>query len=185
MVSNDDDSSKIASRFPIDLGDGFGQRQLVSGDAPALARYADNRKIWLEVRDRMPHPYRLEDAQAYIERNGDADPPTHFALTHQGEAIGSIGLMLGTDIERISAEIGYWIGEPFWGRGVVQRAVEATVAYGMPTFGLRRIFAQANVRNIGSNRVLEKAGFALDATLRSAAIKDGEVLDQNLWSFVR
>ncbi len=83
-------------------------------DAPFLARYANNRKIWLNLRDAFPHPYTQEDAAIYIARSLQKVQRTAFAIATETEAIGSIGLMPGQDVHRFTAELGYWLGEPFW-----------------------------------------------------------------------
>lgn len=105
-------------------------REFVPADAPTIARHADNRKIWLALLDRFPHPYNLEDAEGFIRDAIARQPPTNLAIEVEGQAAGSIGLVLGRDIERRSAEIGYWLGEPFWGRGVMTAAVKAVSDYG-------------------------------------------------------
>src|SRR5579859_7168800 len=99
-------------------------------DAPSIAKYANNRNVWLNVRDRFPHPYALEDAKHWIGSVADESPRVTFAIEVDGEACGGIGLALHHDIERISAEIGYWLGEPLWGRGIITEAVEVVTRYG-------------------------------------------------------
>ena len=93
-------------------------RSWQAGDAPSLARHADNRKIWLQVRDRFPHPYTLEAAEGWVAMAPAADPETQFAIEVNGEAAGGIGVFLQQDVERYSAEIGYWLGEAQWNRGI-------------------------------------------------------------------
>jgi hypothetical protein len=88
-------------------------------DAPSIAKYANNRKIWMNLRDAFPHPYSLQDAESFISRAIEANPKTVFAIATQSEAIGSIGLMLGKDVHRYTAEMGYWLAEPFWGKGIM------------------------------------------------------------------
>ncbi len=153
-------------------------------DAPSLAKYADNRNIWINLRDGFPRPYTLQDAQSLISRATGADPETLFAIATQSEAIGSIGLMIGKDVHRFTAEIGYWLAEPFWGRGIMTRAVEVLVAYGIQDLGLHRIFAEPYTTNPASAIVLEKAGFIREGILRSSVFKDGKVLDQFMYSYV-
>src|SRR5207253_7144773 len=94
-------------------------RPLTETDAPAIQRYANNRNIWLNVRDIFPHPYALEHAQGFIKFLSTQNPITNFAIAIDTEAIGCIGLRLGEDVHRKTAELGYWLGEPFWGRGIV------------------------------------------------------------------
>jgi RimJ/RimL family protein N-acetyltransferase len=154
-------------------------------DAASLARHADNRKIWLALRDLFPHPYTRADAEAYIARVAGEVPVTRFAIDVAGEAVGSVSLRLGSDIERRSAEIGYWLGEAYWGRGIVSAAVAAVTDYAFRELDLLRVFAVPFVRNVASARVLERAGYQREGTLRRSAVKDGEVLDQHLYAAVR
>lgn len=151
-------------------------------DAEPLARHANNRSIWLNLRDRFPSPYGLEDAVRFITAVSRHVPPTHFAIEVGSDVVGSIGFDLLADVERVSAELGYWVAEPFWGRGIGTAAVRAMVDYGFTTFGLTRIFAVPYASNDASSRVLEKAGFRLEAHMRRAAVKDGKVMDQLLYA---
>jgi RimJ/RimL family protein N-acetyltransferase len=153
-------------------------------DASSLAHHADNRKVWLNLRDAFPHPYRLADAEAFIGRSTAGVPVVNFAIEIEGVAGGGIGFKLGADIERIGAELGYWLGEPFWGRGIMAAVVRATSRWGMGEFGLVRVFAVPFGENRASARVLEKAGFVLEGTMRRSAIKEGRVLDQLLYALV-
>ncbi len=154
------------------------------GDAASLARHANDREIWLNLRDRFPHPYALADAEAYIARVREAapDPATAFAIEVDGEVAGGITLMPGHDIERVSAELGYWLGRAHWGRGIVTDAVRAMTGHAFATLGLRRVFAVPFAHNVASQRVLEKAGYVREGTMRRCAIKDGVLLDQQLYA---
>lgn len=154
-------------------------------DADSLARHANSRDVWLNLRDAFPHPYTVDDARGFIDHLAQADPLSSFALVVDGEAAGAIGLVLGTDVERVGAELGYWLGEEYWGRGVVSEAVAAFARAAFDAFDLTRVFALPFERNSASLRVLEKAGFAREGRLRRSAIKDGVVLDQVLFALVR
>jgi ribosomal-protein-alanine N-acetyltransferase len=154
-------------------------------DAPALALHANNRKIWANVRDRFPSPYTTEDAESWVRHCTRAVPATDFAIEVDGEAGGGIGLVLHDDVERVSAELGFWLGEAFWGRGVMTDAVIAFVPWAFQQFDLTRIYANVFEFNVGSARVLEKAGFVREARLRRAVIKQDEVLDEWLYAQVR
>ena len=159
-------------------------RPYLASDAPSIAGFANNRKIWLNLRDGFPHPYRLSDAEAFIKRVTGADPETNFAIAVEGQAVGGIGYLRHTDVERVSAEIGYWLGEPFWGRGIVTEALAAVTAYAIAKHGLTRVYAVPYEWNEASFRVLEKVGYRLEARMRKSAIKDGKVIDQMLYAFV-
>jgi [ribosomal protein S5]-alanine N-acetyltransferase len=154
-------------------------------DAAALARHADNRRVWLNLRDRFPHPYTLADAHAFLDLVATQDPETAFAISVGNEAVGGIGVTLGTDVERCSAELGYWLGEAVWGRGIATSAVRAFSEHALAAFGLTRLYALPYARNAPSIRVLEKAGYLLEGRLRRSALKGGEVLDQLLYALVR
>ena len=153
-------------------------------DAPSIAKYANNRKIWMNLRDAFPYPYSLKDAESFISRIIETDPITVFAIATQSEAIGSIGLMVGKDVHRYTAEMGYWLAEPFWGKGIMTQAVKSMTSYAIRNLKLHRIYAEPYSTNPASVRVLEKAGFRCEGILRSNVLKDGKVLDQFLYSYV-
>jgi len=153
-------------------------------DAPSVAKYANNRKIWMNLRDSFPYPYSLQDAESFISRAIEADPITVFAIATQSEAIGSVGLMPGKDVHRFTAEIGFWLAEPFWGKGIMTQAVKSITDYAIHDLKLHRIFAEPYTNNPPSARVLEKAGFICEGILRSNVFKDGKILDQFLYSYV-
>lgn len=154
-------------------------------DLEPLVRYANNRTIWLNLRDRFPHPYTKSDGQRFIRTMRQADPETAFAIAVDGEAAGGIGFMLQHDVDRASAEIGYWLGEPFWGRGIATEALVAVTGHAIEAHGLTRVFAVPFAHNTASCRVLEKAGYALEGRLRRSAIKDGRILDQLQYAFIK
>jgi ribosomal-protein-alanine N-acetyltransferase len=154
-------------------------------DAPSVARYADNRKIWRCLRDLFPHPYRIEHAVEFIRRANAASPRTVFAIATRSEAIGSIGLSPGQDVHRYTAELGYWLAEPWWGRGITTLAVRAMVEYAFGELGLHRVHAEPFAPNLASARVLEKAGFSLEGRMRGSAHKDGGTVDQLLYAIVK
>jgi RimJ/RimL family protein N-acetyltransferase len=161
------------------------------GDEAALVKYAGNRNVSRYMRDRFPYPYTETDARNWISIASQDSPTAHFAIEYlgeggaPGEAIGSIGLMLGEDVYHRSAELGYWIGEPFWGRGIILDAIGVIVPYGFQTFSLTRIFAAVFENNPRSARVLERAGFALEGRLLKSVVKDHVVMDSLLYAVVR
>ncbi|MBN1782573.1 GNAT family N-acetyltransferase [bacterium] len=160
-------------------------RSYLPSDAESLAQYANNRKIWLNLRDAFPHPYRIEHAYEFIQKAAAMDPETYFAICVDDRAVGGIGYVLHTDVERISAELGYWLGEPFWGKGIVTEALKAVTAYAFGHHELMRIHATPFAVNKGSCRVLEKAGYVYEGRMRKSAIKDGKVLDKLMYAAVR
>ena len=168
----------------IDLGD-LRIRPWRRDDLDALLRYADNPRIAGNLRDQFPHPYTRRDALDYLEYVRTQDVRTAFAVEHEGEAVGGIGFRPGHDITRLSAEIGYWLGEPFWGRGFMTRVVKAASDAAFQEYSVVRLFAFVFSPNVASIRVLEKAGFQQDGLMRRSAVKNGEILDQFLFAKVR
>ncbi|HZL90071.1 MAG TPA: GNAT family N-acetyltransferase [Pirellulaceae bacterium] len=160
-------------------------RDLIAADAASLARYANNRQIWLNLRDRFPHPYTLRDAVSFIEHVRSQSPPTVWAIDVAGEAVGTIGIMPRDDVERISAEIGYWLGEPFWGRGIMTEVLMAVTQWSLKEFQLTRIYALPFANNSASCRVLEKAGYVCEGRLHKSAIKGGQVIDQFMYAYIQ
>src|SRR6185295_553155 len=152
-------------------------------DLASLVAYADNRKIWLNLRDRFPHPYTKRAGREFLHGMMMQRPETHFAIDVGGEAVGGIGFAMQHDVERVSSEIGYWLAEPFWGRGIATQALSAVTSYAIETHGFTRMFAVPFATNPASCRVLEKAGYVLEARLRRSAIKDGQVIDQLQYAF--
>lgn len=155
-----------------------------TSDAEPLARHADNRKIWLNLRDAFPHPYTSRDARDFIRSVLQRTPETTFAIAVNDEPVGSIGFVLHPDVERVSAEIGYWLAEPFWGRGIATDALAAVTRHAIEAHGLTRIYAVPFAWNAASCRVLEKAGYVLEARLRQSAIKNGQLTDQMQYAFI-
>jgi RimJ/RimL family protein N-acetyltransferase len=159
-------------------------RSWKTNDAVSLAEQANNRKIWLNLRDRFPHPYTRKDAAAFIAYARAMTPETLFAIDVEDKAVGGIGFFLQTDVERVSAEIGYWLGEPFWGRGIATDALSAVTQYGIAHYRLTRVFALPFAHNEASCRVLEKCGYALEGRLRRSIIKDGVIQDGLQYAFL-
>ncbi len=159
-------------------------RPLDPSDAGALARHANNRRIWRNVRDRFPHPYAEADAAAFITEARELDPPCVFAIEAGGEAAGAIGFERRCDIERLSAEVGFWLGESFWGHGIATAALRAVTAVAFEHHHLVRVDAAVLAWNAASMRVLEKAGYVKEGVCRSGAVKDGQVVDTVLYACV-
>jgi len=153
-------------------------------DAESLAPLADNRKVWINLRDAFPRPYTLEDAHTFICMARDTIPETIFAIEVEGRAVGSIGYGLRKDVERFSSEIGYWLGEPFWGRGIATEALGAVTDHAIQTHHLIRVFAVPFAWNHASIRVLEKAGYVLEGRMHRSIVKDGKITDQLLYARV-
>lgn len=154
---------------------------------PSVAKYADNEKIAGRLRDSFPYPYTEDDAEWFVQDCMEKEGITQLAraIIVNGEAVGSITVMLNDDVYCKSAELGYWLGEPFWGRGIMTAAVETMCREGFAAWDIVRIHAEAFARNAASRRVLEKAGFALEGTLRRSVYKNGEMLDSCIYALVR
>ena len=168
----------------LDLSD-LRVRSWRRNDLDALLRHANNPKIAANMRDQFPYPYTRRDALDYLNYIREQDVPTSFAVEYEGEAIGGIGFKIGVDIARLSLEVGYWLAEPYWGRGLTTRAVTAACDWAFDHYRVVRIFATAFSHNVASMRVLEKAGFEREGVLRRSAIKNGEILDQVMYAKVR
>lgn len=156
-------------------------------DLDILVRYANNYKIASYLRDQFPHPYTHEDGASWIARTADDNPARVFAIVLvedgvEGEPVGSIGIHPQTDISRKNAELGYWLGEPFWGQGIMTKAIEKIVPYCFLNFDITRIFAIPFGENIGSQKALEKAGFVLEARFESTLFKNGKFQDELVYA---
>ena len=168
----------------LDLGD-LRLRDWRKDDLECLVRYANNPKIASNLRDQFPHPYTRRAGIEYLNYVRYMDVPMSFAVEFGGEAIGGVGFKLGTDIARLTLEMGYWLGEPFWGRGFTTRAVSAASEWAFDNYKIVRVFAMVFAHNPASMRVLEKAGFQREGILQRSAIKNGLILDQILYAKVR
>jgi RimJ/RimL family protein N-acetyltransferase len=154
-------------------------------DAESLTKHANNRKVWLALRDLFPHPYTIQDAHEFLQRAISEQPTTKFCIEVDGIAVGGIGVRLGQDVHRHTASLGYWLGETFWQRGIMSEAVAALTDFCFDNFPLRRISAEAFANNPASVRVLQKTGFSLEARLKKNVIKDGKFLDSLLYAKTR
>ena len=152
-------------------------------DVSSLVSHANDRDIWLNLRDRFPHPYTRKDGVGFVKLARAMRPEVHFAIDVSGEAVGAIGFLLRDDVDRVSAEVGYWLGRAHWGRGIATEALVGVTRYACDTHGLTRMFATPFAHNLASCRVLEKAGYMLEGRLTRSAIKDGQVLDQLQYAF--
>jgi RimJ/RimL family protein N-acetyltransferase len=150
-------------------------------DAGPLAAICNNRKIWLNVRDRFPHPYTVANAVEWIKFTSEQKPIQNMAIIYNGQIAGSIGVMTKDDVYRKSIEIGYFLGEPFWGKGIATQAVSHLIEYIKENFDVIRIYAEVFDHNKASMKVLEKNGFHLEGIREKAVIKNNVVLDDYVW----
>ena len=153
-------------------------REFRKGDEPSLVRHANNRNVWLNLRDAFPFPYTPADARHWIKLATTNGFNYVFAIDVEGFAVGAIGLHPGVDVHRHSAEIGYWLSEEYWGRGIATEAVQVVTNYAFTTLGMSRVHAEVFHWNAASMRVLEKAGFVREGLLKKSAIKDQQWVDE-------
>ena len=144
-------------------------------DLDSLVRHANNRAIWINLRDRFPHPYTRTDGEEFLDLAATLKPQIFFAIDLDGEAVGGVGVTPNDDIERIGGELGYWVGEEHWGKGLATAAAREMTDYCFGALKLHRVWATPFTRNVASIRVLEKLGFRHEGTLRESAIKAGRL----------
>ncbi len=156
-------------------------------DKTDLAHNLNNVNILNNLRDGLPFPYTEKDAEDYITSMLSADKSNTFAfaIVADGRVIGSIGVFRCDNIHSRTAEMGYYIGEPYWGNGYTTSAVQQACQYVFEHSDILRIFAEPFARNERSCRVLEKAGFQYEGTLRSNAVKNGEILDMKMYAMLK
>ncbi len=151
-------------------------------DAPALVEYANDQRIAQNLRDTFPFPYTRQDAEFYLCLMADQQRDLHLAIEVDGNAVGSVGVHFKTDVRRRSAEIGYWLGQAYWGRGLATAAVQQVSEYVFTYFDVCRLYAVVFESNRASARVLEKAGYELEAVMRKSVVKQGQMLDSLLYA---
>ena len=171
--------------MPINFTMEFLLRPWVMTDLAILVKYANNERIAANLMNRFPHPYTMENGKAFIEMASLASPAHVLAIEIHGEAAGGIGLHPQEDIYHKNAELGYWLAEPYWGKGIATKAVRQMVDYGFEKFNIQRIFARPFGRNIASQKVLEKAGFALEAKFEKTIFKNGLYEDEWVYAVRR
>lgn len=158
-------------------------RSLQETDADSLAQHANSHKVWINLRDAFPHPYTIEDGLVFIKKTQQNPPESAFAIAVNDLAVGCIGIGLHGDVERLSAEMGYWLGEQYWNLGIMTEVVESITSYAITHFNLIRIYAVPFEWNPASMRVLEKSGYILEGRMKKSAIKDGKIIDQLLYAY--
>ncbi|MGM9475352.1 GNAT family N-acetyltransferase [Pedobacter sp. GSP4] len=152
-------------------------------DIESLVKHANNFNISKYLTNKFPFPYDKKDGEAFIALASSHQPLQIMAIVVDGEVIGSIGVHQLADIYSKSAEMGYWIGEEHWGKGIVPVAVKEMLKYGFETFDIDRIFARTSHTNTASQQVLKKAGFIFEAELKSTIFKNGEYFDEMIFGF--
>jgi ribosomal-protein-alanine N-acetyltransferase len=156
----------------------FELRPFVLSDLNSLVKHANNYNIAKNLSNKFAFPYTTDHGMAFINLALSATPAEIFAITINNEVVGSIGVHPKTDIHCKNAEIGYWIAEEYWGNGIIPEAVKQMVNYGFKTFDITRIYASTYEVNTGSQRVLEKAGFVLEAEFKETLYKNGTIYNE-------
>ncbi len=159
-------------------------RKLIESDADLLAQYANNKKIWDNLRDMMPHPYTLQNAKEFIQAKKDQIEDYVFVIEYDGSMAGMIGLHPQKDIYRKSLELGYWVAEPYWGKGIASEAVSRILEFAKSLESYNRVFAGVLEHNAASRRVLEKNQFKFEGIAIKAAIKNNLELDEWRYALV-
>ena len=154
-------------------------------DAMSLVKHANNPRIASNLRDGFPYPYTLSDAKKWLNMVGDNREDIILAIEINGEAAGGIGLHGLKDVYRYNGEIGYWLSEKHWGRGIMSDAVAAMVEHAFTKTSWLRLFACIYENNPSSMKVLEKNGFKPEAIHRKAVMKEGKLMDEHLYALLK
>ena len=166
---------------------GVNLRNWKTEDAPDLTAAVSNKKVLDSLRDGIPYPYTERDAEEFIRAAlaSEKDIQYAFAITYDGKVVGSIGVFRRDNVHRLTAELGYYIAEPFWGKGIMTEAVKQICAYIFENTDIIRVFAEPYAFNEASCRVLEKAGFQFEGVLRQNAVKNGQSVDMKMYAIIR
>jgi len=155
--------------------------------AQSIAKYANNKRIADNLRNAFPYPYSLDDAKKWIETTINAGEEKQIVriITVDGEAVGAVGVHGMSDVYCKSAEIGYWLAEPFWGRGIMTECIKEICALAFEKFDIVRIFAEIFAFNAGSEKVLQKAGFKFEGIKKKSVFKNGKIHDSKVYASVK
>lgn len=154
-------------------------------DLESLVKYANNYNISKLLRDQFPFPYTKTDAETWLIHACHQEIETNFVIANEKELIGAIGINLQEDVNRFCAEIGYWLGEPYWGKGITTRALKIFSEYAFTNFNLNRIYAYVFKGNPASEKVLLNAGYKKEGTLRNAVFKEEKFIDQYIYAILK
>jgi RimJ/RimL family protein N-acetyltransferase len=168
----------------IPIGEYF-VRSFELTDKASLVKYASNYKVAKNLRDSFPFPYKESNAEEWLIFACNQNPEYNFAIADTKELIGGIGLAPQDDVNQFSVEIGYWLAEQFWGRGIATNALRTITHYTFKNFNFNRIFASVFEGNKASEKVLQKNGYKKEATLRKSVYKKGKFLNQYIYAILR
>lgn len=160
----------------------FKLRPWNENDKNSLVANANNFNIARFLTDGFPHPYTEQNARDFIAMATKDDPVHIFAIEVEGKAVGGIGIHPQSDIMKKNAELGYWLGETYWGKGIVTAAIKQMVDFAFNTYDITRIYARPFGNNVASQKVLQKAGFCLEARIEKNIFKNGEFLDELIYA---
>lgn len=160
-------------------------RKLAPSDTSQLTKLVNNKNIWNNLRDYIPFPYTKSDAKLFIDQAQIQNPQQSFGIVYKNEFCGVISLILQKDVYRKSAELGYWIGEPYWRNGIATEAVRLITAYGFEQLNILRIYAGIFENNIASISVLEKNGYHREGVFKKAIVKNDKVLDEHRYFILK
>lgn len=163
----------------------FSLRPWTLADLESLVQHANNPQIAKFMTDGFPHPYTRKNGEAFIAFATKDEPIHIFAIDVNGEAVGGIGIHPQHDIQRKNAELGYWLGEPFWGKGIMSEAIQQIVAFAFNTYDIDRIFARPFGSNLASQRILEKNHFQLEARFVKTFFKNNQFEDELVYALRR
>jgi len=155
--------------------------------AESIAKHANNQAVAKNLRNIFPYPYTIEDSKTYINICINSDKTRNYpkAIVVNGEAVGTIGVFLQDDVYYKTAELGYWLGEAFWDKGIMSAAVKQICDLAFEEYDIVRIFAEPFAHNIGSRKVLEKAGFQLEGVLQKSVCKNGRIFDSCIYAITK
>ncbi len=160
-------------------------QKLKLSDTNRFAELANNKRLWLNMRDTFPHPYTIGNAISFINFSKKDNDNHIFGIFYNNELVGAVGLHGQEDINRHSVELGYWIGEPHWNKGIATKAVALIVDFGFKNLDINRIFASTIESNLASSRVLEKNNFIFEGVSRKSAFKNNVFLDEYNFSLLK
>lgn len=160
----------------------FTLRPFTLEDLHSLVKYANNPKIAGNLTNQFPYPYTIEHGMQFIDMAISHHPTRIFTIDINGEASGGIGIHPQSDVYCKNAELGYWLAEPYWGNGIITSAIQQMIEYGFANFDIIRIYARPFSSNLASQKALEKAGMKKEAVLKNAFYKNGEFLDEIIYS---
>ncbi len=160
-------------------------RPFYTTDAGVLAGLLNNKKIWDNLRDYIPFPYSIDDAISFIKQTQKEDPQMSFAIEYDQQFCGAIGLTGQSDVYKRTAEIGYWLGEPYWNKGIATLSVKLLTDYALNELQFIRVHTGVFEYNVGSMKVLTKNGYTKDGVFRKSILKNGHVFDEYRFSKIK